>query len=243
MKILSTSSRNYFGALLASLALIAPASAYTPPGTQKALSPQAAFDELLAGNARFVGGTSRHRDLSNEVRLASTGQYPFATVLTCLDSRTAVEFMFDQGIGDVFVGRVAGNFANTDLIGSFEFSHRLAGSKVLVVVGHTACGAVKGACDGAELGNLTATLANIQPAVESVPADVTPRTASNARFVQMVADANVRLTVARILEESEVLRTMVEAGELGIIGGMYDLATGKVTFFPDTAHNLTLPEV
>ena len=229
--------------LAGAFALAIPAFSYTPPETQKSITPQGAFEELLAGNTRFVAVTSRHRDLSDEVRLSSTGQYPFATVLACLDSRTGVEFMFDQGIGNVFVGRVACNFANTDLIGSFEFSHRLAGSKVLVVVGHTACGAVKGACDGAKLGNLTATLANIKPAIEMVPSDVTPRSAANSHFVQMVADANVRLTVSRILEESAVLRAMVEAGELGIIGGMYDLATGKVTFFPDTAHNLTLPEV
>lgn len=228
--------------LLAVVALVSPAAAFTPTETQKSTSPQAALEDMLAGNARFIAGITLHRDLTQERRLSAKEQNPFASVLTCIDSRTSVEFLFDQGIGDVFVGRVAGNFANTDLIGSFEYAHRAAGSKLLVVMGHTACGAVKGACDGVELGNLTSTLANLRPALDAVPAEVTPRTSANYHFVQLVADTHVRLTVARILKESEVLRAMVEAGELGLIGAMYDVATGKVTFFPDTAHNVALPD-
>lgn len=215
--------------------------AYTTSEQQKALTPQAAFEILLEGNERFVAGVSAHRDLSGEVDRGSTGQFPLGVVLACLDSRTSPELMFDQGVGDVFVGRIAGNYASDDMIGSFEFAHKLAGAKVLVVIGHSECGAVKGACDGAKMGNLTSTLAMLQPALDSVPASVQPRNAKNASFVQHVADTNVKLTVQRVLERSEVLRGMVEAGELGIVGGMYDLATGRVNFFPDTAHNLELP--
>ena len=159
-------------------------------------------------------------------------------VLTCLDSRTAPETMFDQGIGDLFVGRIAGNFAADYMIGSFEFAHKLAGARVLAVVGHSSCGAVKGACDGAKLGNLTHTLAQLSPALDAVAASVQPRNAKNPDFVQKVADANVRLTVDRVLAKSEVLRDMVKSGDLGVIGGMYDFSTGKVTFYADTAHGL-----
>ena len=214
------------------------AIAYTTKSDQAAMTPQAAFDLLVAGNARFASGVSAHANHAHQVEQASTGQYPLGVVLACLDSRTSPELMFDQGVGDVFVGRIAGNYATDDMIGSFEFAHKLAGAKVLVVVGHTACGAVKGACDGAEMGNLTETLEKLDPALEAVPEDGSPRNAKNPDFVQKVADANVKLTVARVLERSEVLRDMVEAGELGIVGGMYDLATGKVTFYPDTAHGV-----
>ena len=227
--------------LLSGLITAGSAFAYTTPEEQKALTPQAAFERLLEGNERFAAGVSSHRDLSTEVDHGASGQYPLGVALTCLDSRTSPELMFDQGVGDIFVGRIAGNYASDDMIGSFEFAHKLAGAKVLVVVGHSQCGAVKGACDGAKMGNLTSTLAMLQPAVDAVPSKVQPRNAKNASFVQEVADTNVRLTVQRVLERSEVLRGMVEAEELGIIGGMYDLATGKVNFFADTAHNLVLP--
>lgn len=217
------------------------ALAYTSAAEQKALSPQQAFELLLEGNERFAAGVSAHRDHSREVEQSAQGQHPFGVVLSCLDSRTSPELMFDQGIGNIFSGRIAGNTASDDMIGSFEFAHKLAGAKVLVVVGHTECGAVKGACDGAKLGNLTTTLGMLTPAIEAVPASVTPRNAKNASFVQQVADANVRETIARVLERSEVLREMVAAGELGVIGGMYDLSTGRVSFFADTAHNVKLP--
>lgn len=234
------STRSFLLAGLASIATATVALAYVSQSEQSAMTPQAAFDRLAAGNARFAAGVSAHADHAHQVEQAAQGQYPLGVVLTCLDSRTSPELMFDQGVGDVFVGRIAGNYATDDMIGSFEFAHKLAGAKVLVVVGHTACGAVMGACDGAKMGNLTATLAELEPALKAVPDAVTPRNSKNPEFVQKVADANVKLTVARVLERSEVLRGMVEAGELGVVGGMYDLATGQVTFYPDTAHGLVV---
>jgi carbonic anhydrase len=238
MKTLSLKSLMMCGVITAGG--LSTALALTNQEQQAALTPQAAFDQLLSGNERFVAGVTANRDRGHEVAESSKGQYPLGVVLTCLDSRTAPETMFDQGVGDVFVGRIAGNYASDDMIGSFEFAHKLAGAKVLVVVGHTECGAVKGACDGAKMGNLTTTLAQLDPALKAVPAEVTPRNAKNADFVQKVADANVRLTVARVLEQSPVLKEMVDAGQLGVIGGMYDLSTGKVNFFADTAHGLKL---
>lgn len=228
-------------AAFAALALSPALTAATTAAAQKAMTPQQAFEALLAGNERFVNGVSVNRDLGAEVAATADGQYPMGVVLACLDSRTTPENMFDTGIGDIFVGRIAGNFADEEMIGSFEFAHKLAGAKVLAVVGHTHCGAVKGACDGAKMGNLTRTLAQLNAAIEEVPASVKPRNSQNPAYVQKVADANVRLTVKEILDESEVLRDMVAAGELGVIGGMYDLATGKVTFYEDTAHGLKMP--
>lgn len=229
------------GTSLALVALPFSATAATSMEAQKAMTPQDAFEALIHGNERFTSGVSMNRDLGAEVSATADGQYPLGVVLACLDSRTTPENMFDTGIGDIFVGRIAGNFADEEMIGSFEFAHKLAGAKVLAVVGHTHCGAVKGACDGAKMGNLTRTLAQLNSAIDAVPASVKPRNSKNPAYVQKVADANVRLTVKEILDESEVLRDMVAAGELGVIGGMYDLSTGKVTFFEDTAHGLKMP--
>ena len=183
-------SRILFSLGLAGLLVFSSAigTAATTADAQKNMTPQQAFEALLEGNDRFVHGLTSHRDLSAEVDQTSTGQYPLGVVLTCLDSRTAPETMFDQGIGDLF--------------GSFEFAHKLAGAKVLAVVGHSSCGAVKGACDGAKMGNLTHTLAQLSPALDAVPASVQPRNAKNPAFVQKVADANVRLTVDRVLDRS-----------------------------------------
>ncbi len=228
------------GAICAAL-LAVPASAVITAEAQKAMTPQQAFEALLEGNERFADGVSLNRNLTDEVTATSTGQFPKGVVLTCLDSRTAPEAYFDTGLGDIFVGRIAGNFAEEGMIGSFEFAHKLAGAKVLAVVGHTTCGAVKGACDGAEMGNLTHTLAQLKPAIKKVPASVQPRNSKNPAFVQKVADANVRYTVKNILEKSDVLKEMVDNGELGVVGGMYDLSTGKVTFFPDTLHGVKMP--
>lgn len=230
--------------LVLSAAVLGGASVHagTSLAEQKAMTPQAAFERLLAGNQRFTSGVAVNRDLTAEVSVSSEGQYPFGVVLSCLDSRTAPELIFDQGVGDLFVGRIAGNFANEDMIGSFEFAHKLAGAKILVVIGHTACGAVKGAADGARMGLLTTTLEKLEPAISKVPASVSPRNSKNPAFVQAIADANVRHTVDQILARSEVLSSMVAKGEIGVIGGMYDLATGQVTFFPDTARNIKLAE-
>ena len=168
-----------------------------------------------------------------QVEQTSTGQYPFATVLSCIDSRVSSEHIFDQGMGDIFSVRIAGNFVNEDILGSMEFACKLAGTKLVVVLGHTACGAVKGACDHARLGNLTALINKIEPAVEAVtePQDESQRTSANIDFVNEVAKKNVLMTIDNIRSSSEVLKDMEDAGAIQIIGGMYDIKTGHVNFF------------
>lgn len=200
--------------------------------SQDAISPAKALELLQEGNQRFVAKQTVNRDLNLQVEQTSTGQFPFATVLSCIDSRVPAELVFDQGIGDIFSVRIAGNFVNTDILGSMEFASKLAGTKLILVLGHTACGAVKGACDHAELGNLTSMLGNIAPAVEAItePADAADRTSANIDFVNAVGTKNVELTIERIREESPVLAEMEQAGEIQIVGGMYDIATGKVNF-------------
>lgn len=198
--------------------------------SQAAITPQIALDMMKAGNERFVAAKSLRRDYRAQVRATSAGQYPFATVLGCIDSRAAPELVFDQGIGDLFAPRIAGNFVNDDILGSMEFAAKVAGSRLIVVLGHTQCGAIKGACDGAKLGNLTQMLEKLQPAVDGVPDDGSPRNSKNASFVQKVADHNVQLTVEEIKRRSAVLREMAEKGEIMIVGAMYDIATGKVQF-------------
>ena len=200
--------------------------------SQDAFSPAKALELLKEGNQRFVAKQTVNRDLNLQVEQTSTGQFPFATVLSCIDSRVPAELVFDQGIGDIFSVRIAGNFVNTDILGSMEFASKLAGTKLILVLGHTACGAVKGACDHAELGNLTAMLGNITPAVEAItePADAADRTSANIDFVNAVGTKNVELTIERIREERPVLAEMEQAGEIQIVGGMYDIATGKVNF-------------
>lgn len=199
--------------------------------TQQAMTPAQVLQALKDGNARFVSGNMVNRDLRSQVRQTATGQYPVATILGCIDSRVPPEMVFDMGIGDMFVGRVAGNYAESDLIGSFEFATKVAGSKVIVVMGHTACGAVKGACDNVELGTLTHTLSNIMPAVYATKGFDGVRNSKNLEFVNTVAKNNVKLTVENLKQRSPVLREMVEAGDLLIVGAMYDLETGRVTFY------------
>ena len=173
------------------------------------------------------------RQLLNQVKDTSTGQFPFATILSCIDSRVSSELIFDQGIGDIFSVRVAGNFVNEDILGSMEFACKLAGTKVIVVLGHTACGAVKGACDDAKLGNLTALLSKIKPAVEAVtePADASLRNSGNIDFVNTVAEKNVSMTIDNIRTESPVLKEMEDEGAIKIVGAMYDIKNGSVTFY------------
>jgi carbonic anhydrase len=198
---------------------------------QAAITPAKALEMLKQGNERFVRGKMQKRDLLAQVKKTSGGQFPFAAIVSCLDSRTQPEFLFDQGIGDIFVARVAGNFVNDDILGSLEFATKLAGAKLIVVMGHTECGAVKGACDKAQLGLLTATLANINPAVNAVRGDYTPRTSQNDKFVQAVTKMNVDLTMQKLRDRSVVLREMIDQGKIGLVGGMYDVSTGKVTFY------------
>jgi carbonic anhydrase len=195
------------------------------------MTPTAALTELRAGNARFVAGNSRVRNLPEKVRATAGGQYPFAVIVSCLDSRAPVELLFDQTIGDLFNARIAGNVLNDDILGSLEFACKVSGAKLIVVVGHSDCGAIKGAVDGIKLGKLTGLLDKIKPAMSKVPESVQPRSSKNAEFVQKVSDANVRLVMQQIREQSSILRTMLDRGEIGLAGGIYDLSTGKVHFF------------
>jgi carbonic anhydrase len=201
--------------------------------TQAAMTPQTALQALKDGNTRFVNNKMVNRDLSEQVSATATGQYPFATVLHCIDSRVSAELVFDQGIGDVFSIRIAGNFVNDDILGSMEFACKLAGTKLVVVLGHTSCGAVKGACDHARLGNLTKLINKLEPAVLAVrePADNSLRNSTNIDFVNAVAKANVEMTIENIRNWSPVLKEMEEHGEIKIVGGMYDISDGSVTFY------------
>jgi carbonic anhydrase len=170
------------------------------------------------------------RNLIQQVAATGSGQFPYAAIVGCIDSRVATELVFDQGIGDIFSARIAGNFVNDDILGSLEFACAAAGAKLILVLGHTECGAVKGACDDVILGNLTQTLVNIKPAVAAVSGYESDRSSKNAQFVQAVAEKNVVLTVERIRRRSPILRGMVDNGQIGLNGAMYDVHTGKVTF-------------
>jgi carbonic anhydrase len=204
-----------------------------PPtqAVQAALTPQQALAELEAGNARFVAGHPLHRNMRADVKATASGQYPFAVVLSCLDSRQPIEIVLDQGIGDIFSARVAGNVLNRDILGSMEFACKVSGAKLIAVIGHTNCGAIKGAIDDVQLGHLTGLLTKIKPAMEAVPADVEPRTSKNSEYVDEVAKENVLLVMQQIRQRSPILREMIDQGKVGLVGGMYDLSTGKVQFF------------
>ncbi|QLG45499.1 carbonic anhydrase family protein [Costertonia aggregata] len=200
---------------------------------QEAITPNSAIELLKEGNSRFVAAKMAERDLLDQVKDTASGQYPFATVLSCIDSRVSAELIFDQGVGDIFSARVAGNIVNEDILGSIEFACKLAGTKVLVVLGHTACGAVKGACDDAKMGNLTILLHKIKAAVRSVnePENQSSRNSKNIDFVNEVARKNVLLTIEDTRSLSPVLKEMEDNGEIKIVGAMYDIETGKVNFF------------
>tara|TARA_B100000767_G_scaffold275797_1_gene315864 strand:+ start:24028 stop:24663 length:636 start_codon:yes stop_codon:yes gene_type:complete len=208
--------------------------AYTKE-TQALISPDSALQLLKDGNIRFQEKTKSDRDLMEQVKDTSLGQYPYATILSCIDSRVSSELIFDQGIGDIFSARIAGNFVNEDILGSMEFACKLAGTKLILVLGHTACGAVKGACDDVKLGNLTRMLLKIKPAVNGVtsPEDVSLRNSSNIDFVNEVAKKNVELTIDKISEDSQVLKEMQANGEIKIVGGMYDINSGAVNFYDE----------
>jgi carbonic anhydrase len=197
------------------------------------LSPASALKILEEGNERFRSNLRANQDLLEQVDRTRDGQWPFAAVLSCIDSRTSAELIFDQGLGDIFSIRIAGNLVNEDILGSLEFACRIAGAKLIVVVGHSRCGAIKGACDGVELGNLTYLLDKIGPAVDAVAlrSDWESRTtAHDPDFVDAVARENVRQAVATILGQSSVLREMHEEGEIDVVGAMYSVATGAVAF-------------
>lgn len=197
---------------------------------QRDMTPDQALARLKQGNERFVNGRMLERNLMAQVRATATAQYPFAAVLGCIDSRVPPELVLDQGIGDIFSPRIAGNFANTDIIGSLEFATKLAGAKLILVLGHTECGAIKGACDNAQLGNLTQTLSNLAPAVYAATGAPGDRSSKNAAFVQAVSEQNVRLTVEALTDRSAVLRDLVRGNQLRVVGAMHDVGSGRVSF-------------
>ncbi len=201
---------------------------------QNAITPTMALELLKEGNKRFVNNLKVNRNLLQQANETSDGQHPFAVILSCIDSRTSAELIFDQGLGDVFSVRIAGNIINEDILGSMEFGCKVAGSKIIVVLGHTKCGAVKGACDHIEMGNLTALLTKIRPAVDDELTTTENRNSTNGDFVEKVATINVKRTVKSIMQRSTILKEMIEKGEIGIVGGTHDITTGQVTFFDDT---------
>jgi carbonic anhydrase len=198
---------------------------------QSAITPSVALEILKDGNKRFVSNLKINRNLLQQANETSDGQHPFAVILSCIDSRTSAELIFDQGLGDVFSVRIAGNIVNEDILGSMEFGCKVAGAKIIVVLGHTKCGAVKGACDNVALGNLTGLIAKIKPAVDEESVTSENRNSSNGVFVENVAELNVSLSVKNILLKSPIIADMVKNGDIGIVGGIHDIATGEVNFF------------
>jgi carbonic anhydrase len=204
--------------------------------TQATTTPRKALEFLREGNQRFVANLRESRDLLQQANATRDGQWPFATILSCIDSRTSAELIFDQGLGDIFSIRIAGNLVNTDILGSMEFACKVAGSKLLVVLGHTSCGAIKGACDHVELGNLTDLLAKLSPAVyqERTVSDPAQRNSKNTEFVESVARINVHRSVRAVLGRSSILEHMVIEEQIGVVGGMHHLGTGNVEFYEET---------
>jgi carbonic anhydrase len=202
--------------------------------TQTTTTPETALQFLREGNYRFVNNLKAHRNLLQQVNETRDGQFPFATILSCIDSRTSAELIFDQGLGDIFSVRLAGNVVSDAVLGSMEFGCKLAGSKLVVVLGHTNCGAIKGACDGVQLGNLTTVLNLIQPSVYLERTVQANRTSGNQEFVDKVTRIHVKRSVESIIERSIVLREMIEKEQIGLIGAIYDVKTGVVEFLDDT---------
>ena len=201
---------------------------------QESITPHQALEILQQGNRRFVQNLKMNRNLLEQVNETRDGQWPFAAILSCIDSRTSAELIFDQGLGDIFSIRIAGNVVNDDILGSMEFACKVAGSKFIMVLGHTKCGAIKGACDHVELGHLSGLLHKIQPALDAERSILENRTSSNPHFVEEVARINVERTVKEILNRSKIIRELVDQGKIGIGGGMYDVASGKVEFYDHT---------
>jgi len=198
---------------------------------QNAITPNMALDLLKEGNKRFVNNLKINRNLLQQANDTSDGQHPFAVILSCIDSRTSAELIFDQGLGDVFSVRIAGNIVNDDILGSMEFGCKVAGAKIILVLGHTKCGAIKGACDNVSLGNLTGLIAKIKPAVDQEVETKEKRNSSNSTFVENVAELNVSLSVKNILLKSAIISEMVKNEEITIVGGVHDISTGEVKFF------------
>lgn len=199
--------------------------------TQSSLTPDLALQILKDGNQRFLNNLKANRNLLQQVNETSTGQFPFATILSCIDSRTSAELIFDQGLGDIFSIRIAGNILNEDILGSMEFATKVVGTKVIMVLGHTKCGAIVGACNHVEMGNLTTLLNKIQPAIYHEKVTKDNRTGSNVSFVKNVTELNVSLTIDRIRRESPIIAELESTGQIKIVGAMYDVENGEVTFF------------
>ncbi|TRW90271.1 carbonic anhydrase family protein [Candidatus Methylobacter oryzae] len=208
---------------------------------QASITPTMALELLKEGNKRFINNLKVNRNLLQQANETSDGQHPFAVILSCIDSRTSVELIFDQGLGDVFSIRIAGNIINEDILGSMEFGCKIAGAKIIVVLGHTRCGAIKGACDHIEMGNLTTLLSKIQPAVYEEKTVLENRNSDNDEFVEKVAAINVKRAVHAIMERSPILREMIETGAIGIIGGNHDITTGKVAFYDQVLASEDIP--
>ncbi|MBS1742533.1 MAG: carbonic anhydrase [Bacteroidetes bacterium] len=198
--------------------------------TQTSLTPEKALQILKEGNERFINNLKANRNLLQQVNETSTGQFPFATILSCIDSRTSAELIFDQGLGDIFSIRIAGNILNEDILGSMEFATKVVGTKIIVVLGHTRCGAIVGACNHVEMGNLTTLLNKIQPAIFNEQETKENRTGSNENFVNNVTSINVQLTIERIRRESPIIAELEAQQHIKIVGGIYDVESGKVTF-------------
>ena len=208
---------------------------HAPPPTSKtqqsAITPAQALKQLQSGNDRFVAGKPLHRDWSKQRALTAAGQYPFAVVLSCIDSRVSSEIIFDQGFGDIFNARIAGNVLDDEILGSMEFACKVAGAKLITVVGHSHCGAVKGSCNGAQLGHLTGLLDKIQPSVAEAKQKIPSVAVTDGKFIETVAELNVQHVLQQIREQSPVLRELIDSGQVALVGGIYDLDSGKVSFF------------
>ncbi len=200
---------------------------------QQELTPEQSLSILVEGNKRFTQNISLNRNFLEQAKETEEGQYPFGVILSCIDSRASSAIIFDQGIGDIFSIKIAGNVVNEDILGSMEFSCKLAGSKVIVVLGHTHCGAVKGACDDVKMGNLTCLLDKIKPSVKGETITKENRNSTNKDFVFNVTQININKSIKDILDKSSILREMVDAGEIKIVGGIHDISNGQVTFFND----------
>ncbi len=202
--------------------------------TQATTTPQMALEFLREGNHRFINSLKSNRNLLQQVNETRDGQFPFAAILSCIDSRTSAELVFDQGIGEIFSIRIAGNIINDDILGSMEFSCKLAGSKLVVVLGHSKCGAIKGACDNIQMGNLSTLLNKIQPSVYYEKTITENRNSSNPEFVEKVAAIQVKKSVETIIERSIILREMIENKEVGLVGALYNVETGEADFLEET---------
>ncbi len=197
---------------------------------QSKITPEIAFELLKEGNKRFINNLKANRNLLEQANETSDGQHPFAVILSCIDSRTSAELIFDQGLGDIFSIRIAGNIINEDILGSMEFACKVAGSRIIAVLGHSKCGAVQGACKHVEMGNLTALLAKIRPAIDDEKTVTVDRNADNPEFVEKVTIVNAKRVKKEIIERSPIIRDMLVNNEIKLVGGFHDLATGKVTF-------------